>query len=162
MRPYGLFNPGIPSTTISWGYPLETRKDLFYLSLLWRMSIASHRFWKEVDLGRHENKVREMVLREDPGEPHDYGVCCIAPLFDGHLLTDFILQPDFKRSHQGRFYRVVLGGFLFMFYVSSVRLEKGRDQSFIQRTGSWIIRVMDAWDIEFLREEARRVAAGTS
>ena len=37
------------------------RVRVFYLSLLWRMSIAGHRFWKDVDLGRHEEKVREMV-----------------------------------------------------------------------------------------------------
>jgi len=98
------------------------RVRVFYLSLLWRMSIASHWFWKEVDLGQHEERVRKMVLQEDSGAPHDYGVYCIAPLFDGYLLTDFILQPDFKRNHRGRFFRVVLGGFLFMFYVSAVRL----------------------------------------
>lgn len=135
------------------------RVRVFYLSLLWRMSIAGHRFWKEVDLGRHEEKVSEMVLREDPGEPHDYGVYCIAPLFDGQLLTDFILQPDFKRNHRGRFYRVVLGGFLFMFYVSAVRLENMDKQLFIQKKGSWIISVIDARNIEFLREEAKRMAA---
>lgn len=133
------------------------RVRLFHLSLLWRMSIASHRFWREVDLGPHEQRVREMILREDSGEPYDYGVYCIAPLFDGHLLTDFILQPDFKRNHRGRFYRVVLGGFLFMFYVSAVRVEETGEQLFVQKDGSWIIPVMNAWDIEFLREEAKRL-----
>jgi hypothetical protein len=107
------------------------RVRVFYLSVLWRMSIAGHRFWKEVDLGRHEDKIREMVLGEFPGEPYDYGVYCIAPLFDGQLLADFILEPDFKRDHRGRFYRVVLGGFLFMFYVSAVRLQGKGEQLFI-------------------------------
>jgi hypothetical protein len=134
------------------------RVRVFYLSLLWRMSIAGHRFWKEVDLGRHEEKVREMVLREFTGEPYDYGVYCIAPLFDGQLLADFILEPDFKRVHRGRFYRVILGGFLFMFYVSAVRLQDRGKQLFIQKNGRWIIPVIDAQNIEFLREEAKRMA----
>jgi hypothetical protein len=122
------------------------------------MSIAGHRFWKEVDLGRHEEKVREMVLRDFPGEPYEYGVYCIATLFDGQLLADFILQPDFKRDHRGRFYRTVLGGFLFMFYVSAVRLQHMGEQLFIQKNGHWIIPVMDARKIDFLQEEAKRLA----
>jgi hypothetical protein len=136
------------------------RVRVFYLSLLWRMSIASHRFWKEVDLGPHQERVRELVLQEDPGEPHDYGVYCIAPLFDGQLLTDFILQPDFKRNHSGRFYRLVLGGFLFMFYVSAVRLQKVGEQMFIQKDGSWIIPVRNAQNIDFLKKEAKRIGVG--
>jgi hypothetical protein len=99
-----------------------------------------------------------MVLGEFPGEPYDYGVCCIAPLFDGQLLADFILEPDFKRDRRGRFYRVVLGGFLFMFYVSAVRLEDKGEQLFIQKNGQWNIPVIDAQKIEFLREEAKRMA----
>lgn len=134
------------------------RVRVFYLSVLWRMSIAGHRFWKHVDLGRHEDKVRAMVLGEFPGEPYDYGVYCIAPLFDGQLLVDFILEPDFKRDHRGRFYRVVLGGFLFMFYVSAVRLQDKGEQLFIQKNGDWNIPIMDAQNIEFLREEAKRMA----
>jgi hypothetical protein len=134
------------------------RVRVFYLSLLWRMSIAGHRFWKEVDLGRHEEKVREMVLHEFPGEPYDYGVSCIAPLFDGQLLANFILEPDFKRNDRGRFYRVVLGGFLFMFHVSAVRLQDMGKQLLIQKNGHWNIPIIDAQNIEFLREEAKRMA----
>jgi len=134
------------------------RVRVFYLSLLWRMSIASQRFWGEVSLGRHEEKVRKMVLQEDPGEPYDYGVCCIAPLFDGHLLADFILQPDRKRNRHGWFYRVVLGGFLFMFYISVGRQKGIEKELFIQKNGCWVVPVIDAWNIEFLREEAKRIA----
>jgi len=134
------------------------RVRVFYLSVLWRMSIAGHRFWKGVDVGRHEDNVREMVLGEFPGEPYDYGVYCIAPLFDGQLLADFILEPDFKRDHRGRFYRVVLGGFLFMFYVSAVRLHDEGEHLFIQKNGHWNIPIIDAQKIEFLREEAKRMA----
>ena len=99
-----------------------------------------------------------MVLGEFPGEPHDYGVYCIAPLFDGQLLADFILEPDFKRDHRGRFDRVVLGGFLFMFYVSAVRLQDKGEQLFIQKNGHWNIPIIDAQNIEFLHEEAKRIA----
>ena len=45
-----------------------------------------------------------------------------------------------------------------MFYVSAVRLEEVGEQ-FIQTDGSWTIPVMNAWDIKFLREEAKRLAS---
>jgi hypothetical protein len=134
------------------------RVRVFYLSVLWRMSIATHQFWRSVNLGTHEEKVREMVLNESPGEPYEYGVYCIAPLFDGKLLADFILEPDYRRDHRGRFYRIILGGFLFMFYVSAVRLKDMGAQLFIEKNGAWIVPVMDAWKIDFLREEAKRIA----
>ena len=38
-----------------------------------------------------------------------------------------------------------------MFYVSAVRVEEAGQQLFIQKDGSWIIPVTNAWDIEFLR-----------
>ena len=43
-----------------------------------------------------------------------------------------------------------------MFYVSAGRVGTGR-QLFVQKDGSWIIPVMNAWDIAFLREEAKRL-----
>jgi hypothetical protein len=52
----------------------------------------------------------------------------------------------------------VLGGFLFMFYVSAVRLQDKGEQLFIQENGDWNIPIMDAQNIEFLREEAKRMA----
>jgi len=169
LSPYEKYNRevlygGVEITVSQKGGRIEitgldyNRIRVFQLSLLWRMSIATHQFWRSVGLGKHEERVRKMVLNEDPGEPHQYGVYCIAPLFDGQLLTDFILEPDFKRNHRGRFYRVVLGGYLFMFYVSAVRMPEVGEQVFVQQDGSWIVPVINAWDIEFLREEAKRIA----
>ena len=51
-----------------------TKVRLFFLSLIWRMSVASeHAMWKNVDLGPHEEPIRQMVHSENPGEPWKYG-----------------------------------------------------------------------------------------
>jgi hypothetical protein len=45
-----------------------------------------------------------------------------------------------------------------MFYVSAVRLPKAGQEGLIQQNGDWVIPVKDAWEIEFLREDAKRIA----
>ncbi len=133
------------------------RERGFQPSLLWRRRVAAGECWETVDRGRHADTRREMVLAEDPGEPHNYGTYCITPLFDEQLLTDFVLQPDNARGHAGRFYRVGLGGFLFMFFVPGARLSEIGEEFFIQENGGWLVPMQDGWSIGFLREDAKRV-----
>ena len=42
---------------------------MFHLSLLWRMSVSKHPYFKEVSLGPHEEVLRRMLLEALPGEP---------------------------------------------------------------------------------------------
>jgi len=87
---------------------------IFYLSVLWRMRIASHHFFEKIDLGPHEEKLRIMVYNEDPREPDQYGFLCFAPLFDDHKLGDWMIQPDYTRLQQHRVYRALVGGLLYL------------------------------------------------
>lgn len=41
---------------------------LFRLSLLWRMSVSSLREFALVKLGPHEERIRQMLLQDDPGQ----------------------------------------------------------------------------------------------
>jgi hypothetical protein len=43
------------------------RFKLFQLSILWRGSVSSLEFFRLVSLGPHEQRLRDMILREDPG-----------------------------------------------------------------------------------------------
>ncbi|MGI8967036.1 MAG: hypothetical protein ACR2H1_13250, partial [Limisphaerales bacterium] len=52
---------------------------LFLMSVLWRVGVASGDFFRCVDLGPHEARLRKMLHAENPGEPDDYG-CLITPL----------------------------------------------------------------------------------
>ncbi len=134
-----------------------TKIRVFLLSILWRMSVASAPMWSAVSLGPHDEPIRKMVLDGDPGSEMDYPVLCVVPLFEGEFLHDFILQPDFVRAHRGRFYRAILGGFLFMFYVSAVGLPEPGVVEPPKEDGSWFIPVQNALDIDFLVGDARRI-----
>lgn len=50
------------------------RLKLFFVSLLWRASISSHKFFERISLGQQENILRDMILSQSPGPPEQYGV----------------------------------------------------------------------------------------
>jgi hypothetical protein len=50
---------------------------LFLLSLLWRGSISSNDFFKNIELGPHKEIIRKMILNNDPGEELEYETCII-------------------------------------------------------------------------------------
>jgi hypothetical protein len=123
---------------------------IFYLSILWRMGVASHFFFQDVDLGPHEEKMRKMVLDEKPGEPDQYGFICIAALFDDNKLGEMIIQPHFIRLEQHRVYRVLIGGLLYFYFVSSHKINEEIAKRFIQKNGKWTIYVEKIRNIDFL------------
>jgi hypothetical protein len=131
---------------------------LFFLSLIWRMSVASeHVVWENVSLGPHEEVVRSMLKSEHTGEPWEYGFVCIIPLFEGQILDDWLLEPDCVRTDQGRFYRLVVGGCLYLFHVSKQRLSRRFSKLLIKKDGSWEILIKNAREIEFIKKEAERI-----
>lgn len=51
-----------------WGLDY-TRLRLFFISLLWRMSVSTLPYFRGVSLGPHEEVLRRMLLEGRPGEP---------------------------------------------------------------------------------------------
>jgi len=135
-----------------------TKVRLFFLSLIWRMSVASeHAMWKSVDLGPHEEPIRQMVHSENASEPWEYGFLCIIPFFDGQFAEDWILEPDWVQSDWGRLYRLIVGGCVYLFHISNQRLPAPLSKLLIKKDGSWIISFKDARKMPFIRREAERV-----
>lgn len=91
---------------------------LFLLSILWRSSISSLEFFSEVSLGSHEDKVRRMILREDPGPSEKYGIILFALIDNNKIQADLIVQPSRARVYGQVNYRFIFGGFMWVFFVS--------------------------------------------
>jgi hypothetical protein len=93
---------------------------LFQLSLLWRASISSHWFFKFVNIGPYEEKIRQMLLNENPGGKYDIGCLLAFYLDDTRKVVDgLILQPINLRANGHRSFAFVIGGALWLFVVSS-------------------------------------------
>ena len=125
---------------------------IFYLSLLWRMSVSTHLFFKEVKLGSDGEVLRKMILEGRPGEPGDYGVLCVAPLFDAQPLRDWMLPPDMVQACGRSVYRCLIGGLLYSFFVGEAELPPQIAERLMQKDGSWAIIREKIEGIEFLND----------
>ena len=82
----------LPGPVLSLGnfdYPLLKR---FFLSVLWRACVSSHEMFAQVDVGApHEQRLRTMILTNDPGAPEEYAVC--INVFDDPESEQLVFQP---------------------------------------------------------------------
>lgn len=92
---------------------------LFLLSLLWRMSVSSLPFFKDVDLGPHEEPLRQALLSDDPLRPDQYACWMIAIEINGKPVIDWMLEPSLTRLDGHHIYWLVITGIMFSFYVGS-------------------------------------------
>jgi hypothetical protein len=70
---------------------------LFFMSILWRAAITSDLFFAQIKLGSWEEKLRKMILAQDPGNESDFSVVLFkyegdlsAGLFHSKLVTDIL------------------------------------------------------------------------
>lgn len=93
---------------------------LFLLSLLWRSSISSRKFYGQVSLGPHEETIRKMILGGNSGKQLDYP-CFISTYLNNKdkLSPDFIGQPVRVKNNDGTKYTFLIGGLIYIFFISS-------------------------------------------
>lgn len=95
-----------------------TKFKLFLLSILWRFSISSSEFYNFVDLGKHEEIIRKMLINNDAGEQLDYPCSINSYRKHKELPFQIISQPLKHRHNNGICYSVMMGGLLYTFYMS--------------------------------------------
>jgi hypothetical protein len=127
------------------------RTKLFFLSLLWRMSASSRSEFEPVSIrGDDEERIRQMILREDAGVSSEYSVSAIIPLLNGRNREGWCSTP-FVSDGEPPVYALVLGGILYY-------LCAGREKSpypldlCLNESGRWCIPFTDLNKIPFLRE----------
>ncbi len=83
----------------------EATLRLFFISVLWRAGVSQNPFYENVDLGvEHEEKLRGLILNQDPGDPDDYSVT-IYKYIDTPESGWPIFKPYMHRSNGSRYYR---------------------------------------------------------
>jgi len=153
-----LLEHGLESQSAIDGNDLRLRKldytqiRLFYLSLLWRMSMSSLQFFSEVALGPHQEPIRKMIIEANPGEPDEYGVLCIAPVFESEHLGVWTIRPDSVKQFGRTIYRCLIGGLLYCFFVGKGKVPLTISDRFIQKDGSWVILRKRIEEIKYLND----------
>jgi hypothetical protein len=134
------------------------RFKLFQLSLLWRSSVSKDRFFSDVSLGPHEEKVRKMLITKNPGEPYDYGCILIGLLMEKNRPVDEMMtQPDSLRIDGHRCHRFLFGGCLWTFVVSKHSKNFKYKQFFLSKEGKLAIYLMDAKHADFITKFVRNL-----
>jgi hypothetical protein len=96
------------------------KMKLFQISILWRMGISSRQEFACVRLGSHIETLRQMILADRPGKYNEYGCVMIALLEnEKQPLDQAIFTPEFFRNRGHICYRLVFGGCIWGFVVSS-------------------------------------------
>jgi hypothetical protein len=89
---------------------------LFFISLLWRAGISNQPFFQEVSLGPFQERLRTLILNEDPGDPDEFSVILFMWEGKGNQLVG---SPR-KRRLEGRlYYDFTFGG-----YSPTIKVDK--------------------------------------
>ncbi|UIN54161.1 hypothetical protein [Pseudomonas kribbensis] len=123
---------------------------LFQLSVLWRAGVSSLQFFEKVQLGKHAETLRRLILAEDPGSPERYGCFMFGLKHEGGVFTGLIMQPGKTRLDGHIAYRFVFGGFLWAMLVSGHDLGVPLNRCTLSATGHTAILLRNAIEMKNL------------
>ena len=109
---------------------------LFSLSILWRAGISQLHMFSQVQLGHHEEKLRQMILNDDPGCSQDYPFFISPLLHEGKEQPSLIVSPTWTRIDGHYSYRFVFGGMAWIFVVSNHNLPDPLQKAVLSKNGN--------------------------
>ncbi|MEO8231904.1 MAG: hypothetical protein ABI638_06455 [Ignavibacteriota bacterium] len=130
-----------------------TFMKLFQLSILWRAAVTKLKLFSDVKLGPHSEKLRMMLLNENPGNYYEYGCLQFAVIIDKDKLTDgLIMPPALFRVEGYRICRFTFGGVIWIYLISNHNnLFRWKD-FFLLENGNLTIFTKFFEDIKYLMD----------
>lgn len=125
---------------------------LFQVSILWRAGVSSLEPFSQVKLGSHEERLRIMLLSNDPGSAARYG-CLMFSLMNGkESLTGLLIPPTWSKLAGQKAYRFVFGGLVFVYLVSNTNPPVEIIDAFAQPDGSVSVRSQQLSEMKYLAD----------
>jgi len=132
---------------------------LFLMSLLWRFSITKLEHYRGIDLGPHQESLRELISQDDPGDWLLFPCMITGLLFERKHIANFVIPPMRTRFEAQRVWVFAIAGFLFHFFVSN-RLPPDRIRgAFLQHDGTFHVPVADIGEIPSVQFWMKQMAA---
>lgn len=132
---------------------------LYGLSILWRMGISTLEMFSQVNLGKHEEKLRRAILEGNPLRPWNYPFILVATTINGKFYPDVIVPPSMSRNGSQHIYRVVISGIVYVYSVASHRAESQFLDLALTENGRLKLAVMPVSDIEYLYDHLGEVVS---
>ena len=97
------------------------RFKLFHMSILWRAGIASREEFVNVKLGNHEERLRQLILADDPGDPNQYSVFGYVLVFPNNdqVIHSLLIQPAEVDLFNVPGFHVTFGGCVWHYLLSN-------------------------------------------
>ncbi|MBI4233965.1 MAG: hypothetical protein HY686_05935 [Chloroflexi bacterium] len=92
------------------------RLKLFFISMLWRASVSSQKFFSRLCLGRFEDIAKQHIVNSAPGNSEDFSV--VLSKFD-HPLAKGILDPYMYENSGVKYIR-----FYFASYMADIKVDR--------------------------------------
>jgi hypothetical protein len=92
------------------------RFKLFQMSILWRGAVSSLDFFRLVSLGLHQERLHDMLLRDDPGQPHEFGCAVVFATERGEDISDTFFNPEPLRWCGRRMIKFFFAGSAWLFH----------------------------------------------
>lgn len=128
---------------------------LFHLSVIFRASVSSLPTYSQVNLGPHEEKIRRLLLDNDPAEDWQYQVFAYAVLHhETRYPLQFISQPVKGRLFGHTCYQMIYGGVSWCVNISSNRSWQF-DKICLQPNGSLPLGSCPWNEVAIVRQAAR-------
>lgn len=108
---------------------------LFQLSLIWRAGISTVLAFTDIKLGGHEDRLREMLLKEIPGDSEEYGCLLAWPTTYRNIFDESIMYLEKLDFNGSEAYLFVFGGMFWLFVLSQNPDVIALKQSFLQCSG---------------------------
>ena len=104
---------------------------LHQISIIWRSGISQLDAFKFVKLGPHQEKMRKMILNEDPGDYYQYGCGLFINMKYKDFTQSILKPPEMTKYNSHRIYTFILGGLLWVYFISSHKPDRA-DELFIK------------------------------
>jgi hypothetical protein len=122
-----------PSGNFIYSDQVDYKKfKLFQLSLLWRAGVSEN--FVQVNLGKHEEKIRYMLDEEIPGRFFDYG-CWLVMYPNPKKINRIIWSPATVKLDGHNGYKFMTGNLLWYFFVTSHSPKVEFQSLFLQESG---------------------------
>ena len=125
---------------------------LFLLSTLFVASISDHPFFENIRLeSSSEETLRQMLLTQNPGEPHEFG-CSIFAIEEEQTEDDcMVMNPQTVQDKGCSIHRFVFSGFLFAFIEHAERgITRDLMDTFLTKEGTVLIRKRRLTELRFI------------
>ena len=126
---------------------------IFQLSVLYRAAVSNLEFFKNVSLGPHNNKIRDMIYNENPGNKYEYPCSMFIMLMeDRNILDGLIYPPEMMRIDGYRAFRFIFGGCFWVYFVSKNARGISYPELVIDEEGKVKIPLIKALDMPFFNK----------